>query len=64
MATHRHVHDDPISVNVTLLTMVLLVDSALTGYVWHNSRASDRERLEEEAEAAPEVVIPELNCSS
>lgn len=61
VATHKVFHGDPIPVNVTLLTIVLLVGSTLTGYVWHKSRASDRKRLEEEAEAAPEVLIPEPN---
>lgn len=64
VATHKVFHGDPIPVNLTLLTIVLLVGSSLTGYVWQKSRASDRERLEEEAEAAPEVLIPEPNCSS
>lgn len=64
VVTHKVFHSNPIPVNVTLLTIVLLVGSTLTGYVWHESRASDREQLEEEAEAAPEVLIPEPNCSS
>lgn len=64
MVTHKVFHGNPIPVNVTLLTIILLVGSTLTGYVWHESRASDREQLEEEAEAAPEVMIPETNCSS
>lgn len=64
VATHKVFHGDPIPVNVTLLTIVLLIGSTLTGYVWQKSRASDRERLEEEAEVAPEVLIPEPNCSS
>lgn len=64
VVTHKVFHGNPIPVNVTLLTIVLLVGSTLTGYVWHESRASDREQLEEEAEAAPEVLIPEPNGSS
>lgn len=64
VATHQVFHGDPIPVNLTLLTIVLLVGSSLTGYVWQKSRASDRERLEDEAEAAPEVLIPETNCNS
>lgn len=64
VVTHKVFHSNPIPVNVTLLTIVLLVGSTLTGYVWHESRASEREQLEEEAEAAPEVLIPEPNCSS
>ena len=64
VVTHKVFHGNPIPVNVTLLTIVLLVGSTLTGYVWHESRAWDREQLEEEAEAAPEVLIPEPNCSS
>lgn len=64
VVTHKVFHGNPIPVNVTLLTIVLLVGSTLTGYVWHESRASDREQFEEEAEAAPEVLIQEPNCSS
>lgn len=64
VATHKVFHGDPIPVNATLLTIVLLVGSTLTGYVWQKSRASDRERLEEEAEAAPEVLIPEPDSNS
>lgn len=61
VATHKVFHGNPIPVNVTLLTTVILIGSTLTGYVWQNSRASDRERLKEEAEIAPEVLIPEPN---
>lgn len=64
VATHKFFHGDPIPVNLTLLTIVLLVGSSLSGYVWQKIRASDRERLEDEAEAAPEVLIPETNCNS
>lgn len=64
VATHNVFHGNPIPVNFILLTTVLLVGSTLTGYVWHRSRASGRERLEEEAEAALEVVISEPNCNS
>lgn len=64
VATHKFFHANPIPVDVTLLTIVLLIGSTLSGYIWQKSRASDRERLEEEAETAPEVLILELNWSS
>ena len=57
-ATHNFFNGDPIPINVILIGVALVVGTALVSYVWHKSRNMARDRLEEEAEDAPEVRIP------
>lgn len=57
-ATHKIFHRDPIPINIILIIVALVVGVALVGYVWHKSRNMARDRLEDEAEDAPEVRIP------
>ena len=56
--THKTFHRDPLPVNLILLFIALTVGLALVGYVYWKSRAIERERLEEEAEAAPDTAMP------
>lgn len=56
--THWRFHRDPVPVNVLLIVIALIVGVALVGYVWHKSRSMARDRLEDEAEDAPEARIP------
>lgn len=56
--THRTFGNDPVPVNALLLGTAAVVGVALVGYVWRQSRGMERERLETEAEAAREVLIP------
>lgn len=56
--THKAFANDPIPVNVILLSSALLVGVVLVGYVWRKSYTMHREKLEEEAETARETLIP------
>ncbi|TKA56567.1 hypothetical protein B0A49_11993, partial [Cryomyces minteri] len=56
--THRVFRNDPLPVNLALLTTAAVVGVALVGYVWRQSRRNERERLEGEAEGAREVLMP------
>ena len=62
--THREFSNDPIPVNLLLLILALVVGAALVGFVWRKSRTMEREKLEEEAEDAREVLIPNGNAAS
>lgn len=56
--THKQFRNDPVPVNVVLLSVALLVGVSLVGYVWRKSRAMERESLEDEAEGARETLMP------
>ncbi|EKG12992.1 Major facilitator superfamily [Macrophomina phaseolina MS6] len=56
--THRTFHNNPIPVNVILLTTAFAVGVALVTFVSWKSRVIHRERVEEEAEDAREVLMP------
>ncbi|CAD0098732.1 unnamed protein product [Aureobasidium mustum] len=56
--THHAFHNNPIPVNVILLSTAFAVGVVLVGYVWYQSRTIEREGLEEEAEEAREVLMP------
>lgn len=56
--THKVFANDPIPVNVILLSSALLVGVVLVWYVWRKSYTMHREKLEEEAETARETLIP------
>lgn len=56
--THRRFGNDPVPVNVMLLSLAFAVGVVLVGFVWSRSRAMQRERLEVEAEGASEVLMP------
>ncbi|KAL9102350.1 MAG: hypothetical protein Q9163_002500 [Psora crenata] len=57
-ATHKLFHRNPVPINIVLLLLALLIGIALVWYVWRQSRTMHREQLEEEAEDAPDVVMP------
>lgn len=52
--------NDPVPVNVILLSTVLVVGLALVGYVYRQSLKSARNLLEVEAEGAAESVMPDV----
>lgn len=56
--THREFDNDPVPVNMILLITALVVGATLVGFVWRKSRTMARDKLEEEAEDAREVRIP------
>lgn len=56
--THRTFGNDPIPVNVILLLLAFVVGVALVSFVTRKSYTMHREKLEEEAEGAQEVLIP------
>ena len=55
--THRAFHRNPVPVNIILIVTALTVGVALVGYVWRKSKSMARDRLEHEAEDAPEARI-------
>lgn len=59
--THRYLNNDPIPVNLMLLLVALVAGVALVGYVWRKSYTMRRDRLEEEAEDAEEVLMPDTS---
>ncbi|GAB7357571.1 hypothetical protein MBLNU459_g0082t1 [Dothideomycetes sp. NU459] len=56
--THRAFANDPVPVNVLLMSVAFAIGVVLVGYVWHKARNMEREKLEEEAEGATETLIP------
>lgn len=63
-ATHKTFHNNPIPVNVILLGLALLVGIVLVAFVWRKSHKILRENIEEQAEEAREVLMPNANGSS
>ena len=59
-ATHKTFNNDPVPVNVVLLSVAVAVGIALVSYVSWKSRSIAREKLEDEAEGAREVMMPGL----
>jgi hypothetical protein len=59
--THKTFENDPIPVNVILLSMALLVGVVLVGFVGRKSYTMERDKLEDEAEGAREVLMPNAN---
>lgn len=57
--THRTFNNDPIPVNLLMLVLALVVGIVLVGYVGRKSYTMERELLEEEAEGAREVLMPD-----
>ncbi|KAK1908927.1 hypothetical protein P3342_006807 [Pyrenophora teres f. teres] len=60
-ATHKTFHNDPVPINVILLSLALLVGLALVMYVWRKSRTLRRDSIEDEAEEARETLMPNAN---
>ena len=58
--THKTFHSDPRPVNIILIVTALTVGVSLVGYVWDKSRWMAGDRLEDEAEDAPEARIPNV----
>jgi multisubunit Na+/H+ antiporter MnhC subunit len=60
--THRTFNNNPIPVNVMLLSLALIIGLALVAFVWTKSRQGvAREGLEDEAEGARESLMPAAN---
>lgn len=57
--THKVFHRDPLPVNIILLVIALVVGVVLVGYVYHQSRHLKRDALEEEAEEAEDMRMPD-----
>ena len=58
--THKAFANDPIPVNVALLSVALVFGVVLIGYVSRKSYTMGRELLEQEAEGAREVLMPNV----
>lgn len=56
--THHAFNNNPIPVNIILLSVAFVVGVLLVGYVWYQSRHIERDDLEEEAEEARETLMP------
>jgi hypothetical protein len=50
--------NDPVPINVILLSLALLVGIALVAFVWRRSHKIMRDKIEDEAEGAREVLMP------
>lgn len=59
--THRTFGNDPVPVNVVLLVLALVLGGVLVAFVARKSYTMGREKLEEEAEGAREVLMPDAN---
>ncbi|KAK5110569.1 hypothetical protein LTR62_005762 [Meristemomyces frigidus] len=57
--THGLMKGDPVPVNVGLLVIAFVVGALLVGFVGRKSWTMQRDELEEEAEGAGEVAMPE-----
>jgi MFS family permease len=57
-ATHVYFENDPVPVNVVLLSVAVVVGTGLVGYTAWKSRRMERQILEDEAEGAREVLMP------
>jgi multisubunit Na+/H+ antiporter MnhC subunit len=62
-ATHKTFHNNPIPVNMLLLGLALLVGIALVAFVWRRSHRIMRENIEDEAEEAREVLMPQTGVA-
>lgn len=56
--THKTFHNNPIPVNVMLLSLALLIGMALVGFVYKKSHVILRENVEAAAEGAQESLMP------
>ncbi|OJD40757.1 major facilitator superfamily transporter [Diplodia corticola] len=56
--THRVFHNNPVPVNIILLGVAFFIGLALVTFVTWKSRLINRERVEEDAEDAREVLMP------
>ncbi|KAK3615973.1 hypothetical protein LTR56_026266 [Elasticomyces elasticus] len=57
--THKTFHNDPIPVNIMLLSVAFVVGVVLVGFVMRKSYTMHRDKLVEEAEDAREVLMPD-----
>lgn len=62
--THHAFNNNPIPVNIILLSTAFAIGVLLVGYVWYQSRSIERDDLEEEAEEAREVLMPGADASN
>ncbi|ORY06374.1 major facilitator superfamily domain-containing protein [Clohesyomyces aquaticus] len=56
--THKTFHNNPIPVNILLLSVAFVIGVVLVGFVWRRSWTIHRENIEEEAEGARESLMP------
>ncbi|KAF2263078.1 MFS general substrate transporter [Lojkania enalia] len=61
--THKVFNNNPVPVNIILLSLALLIGSFLVGYVYRKSWKIHRENLEAEADGAREVLMPDANAN-
>jgi hypothetical protein len=59
--THQVFRNDPIPVNVMLLSVALLIGIALVAFVYKKSHKILRDNIEEQAEEAREQLMPGAN---
>jgi len=62
--THHAFNNNPVPVNIILLSTAFAVGVLLVGYVWYQSRSIERDDLEEEAEEAREVLMPGADANN
>ncbi|EOA86687.1 hypothetical protein ACJQWK_09023 [Exserohilum turcicum] len=60
-ATHKLFRNNPVPVNVILLSLTLLVGLCLVAYVARKSNSIHRENIEDEAETATESLMPDTS---
>lgn len=63
-ATHTIFENNPVPVNVILLSLAVIVGLALVSYTAWRARTMHRDMLENEAEGATEVLMPGANGAS
>ncbi|KAB2574573.1 putative major facilitator superfamily transporter protein [Lasiodiplodia theobromae] len=56
--THRVFHNNPIPVNIILMSVAFVIGLSLVAFVTWKSKVIHRERVEEDAEDAREVLMP------
>ena len=59
--THVVFKLDPVPVNVILMSLAVVVGTALVSYTYVKSRSMARDKLEDEAEGASESLMPNAN---
>ena len=63
-ATHTIFKNNPVPVNVVLLSIAVVVGVALVMYTGWKARTIHREMLEDEAESAREVLMPDATTGA
>lgn len=56
--THHYENNNPIPVNLALIALTIIFGSSLVSYIINQQKNIERKKLEQEAESAPELEIP------